>query len=154
MVRAPEQLPADGKVECTDSMERPIALAIGSAVAAGATAVALTNLESALNNGGIMWVPLLGLFSLQMLRGAGVAHSYVLECRDAKQRAAALAGRQEARANARGEAGVLVRSSRSCTRQESPRVDRGDGVATHLPSVDESHGSVCVGDLELFEDAW
>jgi hypothetical protein len=85
-VRVPKETPADGKIECTDSMERPIALVIGAVVAAGLTAYAAMDFERTFDHGGIIWFPLLPVASLNMLITADFAHSYVVECRDAKRR--------------------------------------------------------------------
>lgn len=108
MKRAPERLPADGKVECTDSMTQPIAALVGAAVGAAVTVYAMQHpKEVLLDHAGFVWVPLVATASVTMAVGAGLGHSYAAECRDAKQRGAALAQRNEERAKARAEANAL-----------------------------------------------
>jgi hypothetical protein len=107
VVRAPKQLPADGIVDCTDTMDVPIARGVGAAVGAGLVALALTHIEFSAHHGGAFWVPVLGLASVQLLFGAMDSHASVLQCRDAKQRGAELAEQARRKADARAEAGVL-----------------------------------------------
>ena len=122
MVRAPEQIPASGVVECTDTMEVPIAAAIVAVASAGTFIYSMAHLEGAIDHGGVLWVPLLGTLSVDTLFAAGLGHSYVDECRDAKRRGAELVLRKHAQAEARAQAGTLWKRAASAA--------RGDDCAT------------------------
>src|SRR5574338_1022050 len=119
MVRAPKPLPASGVVECTDTMEMPVAATLGAVASAAAFAYGMTHLDGALENGGIIWLPLLGGASVEMLVAGGLGYSYASECRDAKRRGAELARRNEVRAKARAEAGVLWKRAAAAARAEN-----------------------------------
>lgn len=118
MVRAPKQLPADGNVQCTDTMEVPLAAAAAAVVSAGAFAYAMTHPESTLDHGATYWAPLLGGASVDMLFAAGLGYSYAGDCRVAKRRGAELARRNEARAKARADAGTLWKRAAAAARAD------------------------------------
>jgi hypothetical protein len=114
MVRAPKQIPPDGLVDCTDTMGTPIALAVGSAVSAAVLAYALTHLDSVEDDGVIMWGPLLGGVSVEMLIAAGVGHGYATECRAAKRQGVQIAER----ARRRREANLLWKRAEAAKRAD------------------------------------
>lgn len=118
MVRAPKQIPADGNVECTDTMGTPIAAAVVAVVSAGALAYAISDPEWTLDHGGVLLGPTLSSLSISTLLGAGLGHSYALECRAAKRRGAELAAVARRKAQARAEAGVLWKRGAAAARAD------------------------------------
>lgn len=100
MVRAPTTIPLDGRVDCTDSTEMPIAAIIGAVAATGAVAYAATNPELVIDTGGIYWGTALGSVALGLLEASGRGFTYADECRDAKRRGAELARRADVRGHA------------------------------------------------------
>lgn len=118
VVRAPRQIPGDGIVECTDTMEVPIARGVGAGVGVGLVALALTHMDFTSEHGGVLWVPLLGIASVQLLFGAMESHAAVRECRDAKQHGAEVAERARRKTEARAEAGVLWKRAAAAARAD------------------------------------
>ena len=121
MTRAPKQIPTDGVVECSDSMNTAVAAGIGAAASAGVVAYALTHMEFTAEHGGILWAPLAGVLAFDLLVSAGVAGGYATECRDAKRRGAeqgAVFARQQAQAKARAEAGTLSKRAAAAARAD------------------------------------
>ncbi|HEY5925870.1 MAG TPA: hypothetical protein VIV11_29485 [Kofleriaceae bacterium] len=119
--RAPKQVPADGVVECTDTMETPLTMAIGAVVSAGVLAYGVTHIEESINNGGVLWLPLLGTASVELLFGAGLGYSYVRQCQDAKRLGAeqlAVVRHKDAQAKARAEAGTLWKRAFAAARAD------------------------------------
>jgi hypothetical protein len=118
MVRAPKQIPADGVVTCTDSMETPITATVVAVASAGAIAIALTHMAGTIDTGGVIWLPVLSSFGIQSLFAAGEGYARARECSDAKERGAQLAGRNDARAKARADAGTLWKRGASAARAD------------------------------------
>ena len=118
MVRAPNQIPADGVVACTDTNEAPIAATVVAVASAGAVVYALTHMEGTYNSGGVLWLPVLAILSLESMYAAAEGHARVSECRDAKERGAELARRNDARVQARAEAGTLWKRAATAARAD------------------------------------
>lgn len=105
IVRAPKQIPSDGVVECTDSMETPLeSLAVGVVSTSVAVAAPAADPQGTVDSGGIMWVPVLGILGVDALIAAAEGAASVLECREAKQRGAEIAEAARRKAEARAEA--------------------------------------------------
>lgn len=118
MVRAPEQIPPSGVVECTDTVEVPIAAMVGAVASAATLAYGMTHMDWAVDHGGVIWLPVLGGFSLDLVFAGDIGFARARECRDAKQRGAELARRNDARAKARAEAGVLWKRAATAARTD------------------------------------
>lgn len=127
MVRAPKQIPADGTVECTDSMDLPIAAAVASVVATSVTVGVLVDADrkvAAMESVDLLlplWLPLVGSSSVTFLIAAVEGRSYALECRAAKRRGAeqaALVQRKEAQAKSRAEASALWKRAAAAARAD------------------------------------
>jgi hypothetical protein len=125
MVRAPAQIPADGKVECTDTYEQPITAAVIATLSAATIAYAANHPEWALENGGILWVPVAGILSVGTFIGVGEGLLRVEECKEAKQRGAAHAKiaqrdaqQAQARSAARAEANALSKRAAAAARAD------------------------------------
>lgn len=121
MQRAPKQIPADGVVECTDSLETPAALSIAALVGIGALAYAMTDMEMVIDTGGVMWAPVLALSVAALGHASVTGLDYASECRAAKQRGAEQAQtyrREQARASARAEAGALWKRAAAAARAD------------------------------------
>lgn len=151
MTRAPKQLPADGIVDCTDSMEAPIAAWAVAAASAGALVYAMTHIEATIDNGGVIWAPVLGMLSFQGLYGAGLGHSYADECRAAKRHGAQVAERarrNEAGATARAEAGRLWKRAAAAARADDCATVRE--LDPQIRELDvELHGVVFARDVAI-----
>jgi hypothetical protein len=118
MVRAPSQIPPDGVVECTDSMETPLeALAVGVA-STGVAIYAAAHAQDTIDSGGIFWVPLIGGFGVTALIGAAEGAAHARECRDAKQRGAVVADAARRKAAARAEAGTEWKRAAAAARAD------------------------------------
>jgi hypothetical protein len=118
MQRAPKQIPADGVVECTDTLEAPIAAAAVAVLSGAATAFAMTHMEWTIEHGGIMWAPALGSLSTSALLGTGLGLSYAEECRVAKRRGAEQAAIVRRKSDARAEAGRLWKRAAAAARAD------------------------------------
>lgn len=115
MVRAPKQIPPDGVVECTDSMETPIEAAAVGVVSTGVALYAGTHPQDASDSGGIFWGPVLAVAGVTLLLSAAVGASHARECRAAKQRGAeAETKSKQADAAARADDCATVRELTRC----------------------------------------
>ena len=120
IVRAPTQIPSDGVVECTDSMETPIeslAVGVASLGAVGLFAAAAAP-QDAFDSGAVFWAPLLGTLGVAALIGAAEGAARVGECRDAKQRGAVVAEAARRKAAARAEAGAEWKRAAAAARAD------------------------------------
>jgi hypothetical protein len=102
-------------------MERPIVAAVAGIAGIGATAYLVTHPEGALQDGRVIWAPLLGTASVLVVVSAALGHSYALECRTAKRRGAEqaeLVRHKEAQAKARTEAGTLWKRAATAARAD------------------------------------
>jgi hypothetical protein len=151
MTRAPKQIPADGVVDCTDTMEAPIAAAAVAVASAASLAYAMSNMEDSINNGGILWMPVLGMTSAYGMIGAAEGHSRATECGAAKRHGAEraeLARRREADANARVEAGRLWKRAAAAARAEDCATVRE--LDPQIRELDlEFHGVVFARDVAI-----
>lgn len=118
MVRAPKQIPSDGVVACTDTVGTPFAATVVAVASAGALAYGLTHMQGAIDHGGVIWLPLLGILGVESLFSAGLGYAHASECRDAKERGAQLARRHDARAHDRAEAGTLWKRAATAARAD------------------------------------
>lgn len=102
-------------------MEVPIAMTVGAVATGAAFGYAVTEIEAAMEHGGILWVPVLGMASVTLLAGTVQAQSYALECADAERRGAelaALAREKKVRAAARAEAGTRWKRAAAAARAD------------------------------------
>ena len=121
MKRAPKPVPPDGVVECTDTTEIPLAMAIAAVVGAGALVYATTHLDEAVDSGGVLWVPVLATSTVELTFAAGLGYSYAHECRDAKRLGAerlAVVRRKAGQAKARAEANALWKRAFTAARSD------------------------------------
>lgn len=148
MVRAPTQMPADGVVECTDSMEMPVAATVGAVITAVGAAYAMTHLESTVDNGGLLWAPLLGTTSVEMMISAGLGYAYAGDCRATKLRGAELAAHRHARVSARAEAAERWKRAATAARTDDCATVRTLGLEIRELDV-EFHGVVFARDVAI-----
>jgi hypothetical protein len=118
IVRAPSQIPRDGVVECTDSMDTPIAAAVLGVASLGAALYAGTHASDTIDSGAIFWAPLLGVAGVTALTGAAEGAAHVRECREAKQRGALVAEEARRKADARAEAGAEWKRAAAAARAD------------------------------------
>lgn len=118
MVRAPKQIPANGIVECTDTTEIPTAALLGAVVSAGALAYGLIDIEGAVENGGLIWLPAAAGLGVDLLFTSALGYSYADECRNAKRRGAEIVRRKQAQVDARAEAGTLWKRAAAAARAD------------------------------------
>jgi hypothetical protein len=119
MVRPPKELPADGVVECTDTMAVPFSGALGLALLATVVLNFDKVIETVDNTGGpVIWIPLMTATFLYSLDAAVIGPRYVVECRDAKRRGAELARRKAEQAEARAKAGELWKLAAAAARSQ------------------------------------
>jgi len=118
IVRAPTQIPSDGVVDCTDSMETPIEATIAGLVAAGALAYAAADPQGTIDSGGILWAPIAATVTTTALISAAEGAASVRECRAAKQRGAEIAEAARRKAAARAEAGTRWKRAAAAARAD------------------------------------
>jgi hypothetical protein len=119
IVRAPQQIPTDGVVECTDSMAVPIARAsVGGLLTAGTLAYIATDPHGSIDSGGIFWAPVLVIAGLDLLYGAAEGAATVRDCRAAKQRGAVVAEAARRRAADRAQAGTEWKRAAAAARAD------------------------------------
>jgi hypothetical protein len=121
MKRAPRPIPVDGVVECTDSMEIPVAMAIAAVIGGGVLAYAATHPDETLDSGGVLWAPLVAISTVELTFAAGLGTVYVHECRDAKRLGAeqlAVVQRKAREAKARADASALWKRAFTAARTD------------------------------------
>jgi hypothetical protein len=119
MVRAPDQIPSDGVVECTDSMKTPIALAaLGVASLAVPLYAAKYHTDGMLDSGGIIWGGALSIVGIDALFHAGEGAVHAHECRGAKERGAEVAAEYRRKADARAQAGIAWKRAAAAARAD------------------------------------
>ncbi len=121
MTRAPAQIPADGVVDCTDSMEAPIAAAALAVASVGVLAYALTQEVDPLEHVAFLWMSALPGVGIYAAYGAAEGYTRADECRAAKRRGAEvaeLARHKEAAAASRAEAGRLWKRAAAAARAD------------------------------------
>jgi len=120
MVRAPSQIPADGVVECTDSMETPIEAAAVGALAIGVTALyfSSTDPKEWVESGTLFWLPLVGNVGFVELLASVEGAAGVQQCRAAKQRGAVIAEERRRKTAAREEAEAKWKQAAAASRAD------------------------------------
>lgn len=121
MAPPPKVMPADGIVQCTDSLDAPVTATVVSAVAFGAIALLASDqfivalFESDLWLYYVALVPSIAITSGEVaLRG----YQSAFACRDAKRRGAELAASTQARRDARAKAGALWKRGAAAARAD------------------------------------
>jgi hypothetical protein len=105
-------------VECTDTTEKPFAALVGAIASAGVLAYAATNPQAAVDHGGLLWMPVLGIASVDWLVDAAEGYSSGNECKVAKRRAAEQGSLAKAKSDARARAGTLWKRAAAAARAD------------------------------------
>jgi hypothetical protein len=118
MQRAPKQIPPDGRVECTDTLEVPIAATVGALVGGAVLAYGLTHMDASFEHGGSFGLPLAGMVTVELVFAAGLGYTYAAQCSSAKRRGAERAEVTRRKAAARAEAGTLWKHAAAAARAQ------------------------------------
>lgn len=150
MVRAPAQIPSDGVVDCTDSIETPLAAAAVGIISLGVALYApIAAPRDTVDSGGVLWVPVLGILGIDELVSAAEGASHARACRAAKQRGAEIAAAAARRQSvAQDEANIRWKRAMSAARLDECSTVRVLDAEVRALDV-ELHDAVFVRDAAI-----